>query len=196
MKSIYTLAVIALLGILSISDARAVYDPYVGRWLSRDPIEEQGGLNLYDYCLNDPIDFNDPLGLSACTDDCMAKAQKALRDNLAEAAAIGAGLGGVGQTANKSDTKPRGGVAGGGRSGSYTSYSRTLSGGKSLGRTPIPIVMAGGAAVGVATLEAIVYYYYHDCMSKCKDASCTANSSAPSSSPTTPASPAPTPPVP
>jgi RHS repeat-associated protein len=34
-----------------------------GRWLSRDPIGESGGLNLYDYVLNDPIDGFDPEGL-------------------------------------------------------------------------------------------------------------------------------------
>lgn len=32
------------------------------RWLSRDPIEEQGGLNLYGYVLNDPVNMVDPLG--------------------------------------------------------------------------------------------------------------------------------------
>ena len=28
------------------------YDPVLGRWLSRDPIEEAGGLNLYVFCEN------------------------------------------------------------------------------------------------------------------------------------------------
>jgi len=39
------------------------YDPNTGRWLSRDPIAEKGGINLYDYVGNDPINLNDPLGL-------------------------------------------------------------------------------------------------------------------------------------
>jgi RHS repeat-associated protein len=39
------------------------YDPAVGRWLSRDPIEEQGGLNLYAYVDGNPINGIDPLGL-------------------------------------------------------------------------------------------------------------------------------------
>ena len=34
-------------------------------WLSRDPIGEKGGLNLYGYVCNDPINAVDPLGLWA-----------------------------------------------------------------------------------------------------------------------------------
>ena len=40
------------------------YDPNSGRWLSRDPIAEKGGIDLYGYVLNDPIDYFDPLGLT------------------------------------------------------------------------------------------------------------------------------------
>lgn len=39
------------------------YSSTLGRWISRDPIEEQGGLNLYAYVVNNPIAFADPLGL-------------------------------------------------------------------------------------------------------------------------------------
>jgi hypothetical protein len=39
------------------------YDPNVGRWLSRDPIEEKGGLNLYGFVGNDTINYVDVLGL-------------------------------------------------------------------------------------------------------------------------------------
>ncbi|GHT96232.1 hypothetical protein AGMMS49545_20690 [Betaproteobacteria bacterium] len=50
------------------------YDPQTGRWLSKDPIEEAGGLNLYGYVGGNPISWNDPLGLakdSACVVRCM-----------------------------------------------------------------------------------------------------------------------------
>jgi RHS repeat-associated protein len=40
------------------------YDPTTARWLNRDPIGENGGLNLYDYCGNEPINGRDPSGLN------------------------------------------------------------------------------------------------------------------------------------
>lgn len=39
------------------------YDPQTTRWLSRDPIAESGGINLYGYVGNNPINYWDPLGL-------------------------------------------------------------------------------------------------------------------------------------
>jgi RHS repeat-associated protein len=39
------------------------YDPELGRWTSRDPIAEEGGLNLYAYASGDPVNGVDPLGL-------------------------------------------------------------------------------------------------------------------------------------
>lgn len=39
------------------------YSPALGRWLSRDPIEERGGLNLYAFVNNDPVNKWDKLGL-------------------------------------------------------------------------------------------------------------------------------------
>jgi RHS repeat-associated protein len=44
------------------------YDPASGRWISRDPIGEEGGVNLYAYVLGNPIGYTDPLGLSPYND--------------------------------------------------------------------------------------------------------------------------------
>jgi len=40
------------------------YSPTLGRFISRDPTQENGGLNLYAYCGNDPIGHWDYLGQS------------------------------------------------------------------------------------------------------------------------------------
>lgn len=39
------------------------YDPNTGRWLSRDPIEEVGGINIYDCIQNTMVNSIDSLGL-------------------------------------------------------------------------------------------------------------------------------------
>ena len=39
------------------------YDPDKGRWLSRDPLGKFADINLYNYSLNNPIDFVDRFGL-------------------------------------------------------------------------------------------------------------------------------------
>ena len=53
------------------------YSPILGRWLSRDPIAEKGGLNLFGYVRNDPLNYLDPTG-----------------ENPVAGALIGLGLGG------------------------------------------------------------------------------------------------------
>jgi RHS repeat-associated protein len=39
------------------------YDPASCKWLCRDPLQEQGGINLTAYCNGDPVNKLDPLGL-------------------------------------------------------------------------------------------------------------------------------------
>jgi len=56
------------------------YEVASGRaeWLSRDPIGEEGGLNLYGYVGNDPVNLTDPFGLWAGVDDAIFAAGGAL----------------------------------------------------------------------------------------------------------------------
>ena len=44
------------------------YDPSVSRFLTRDPIGYAGGLNLYRYAGNNPINFMDPSGMYSARD--------------------------------------------------------------------------------------------------------------------------------
>ncbi len=54
------------------------YDPELGRWISRDPIEEGGGINTYAYANANPIYFFDPLGL--CNQKAYGECLKLARD--------------------------------------------------------------------------------------------------------------------
>jgi hypothetical protein len=49
--------------VLISTQAKAGYDPTIGRWLNRDPIGEDGGTNLYRYVGNNPVYMIDPFGL-------------------------------------------------------------------------------------------------------------------------------------
>jgi RHS repeat-associated protein len=41
------------------------YSPDLQRWLNRDPIEEEGGVNIYEFTANNPLNLFDPFGLDA-----------------------------------------------------------------------------------------------------------------------------------
>jgi len=63
MKQKITLAILLLTVMLTSKPAFAVYNPMTGRWLTRDPIGERGGINLYQFVGNNPVNFADPFGL-------------------------------------------------------------------------------------------------------------------------------------
>jgi len=74
------LVLLALLG--SLTMANAYYDPSAQRWLNRDPIQEKGGLNVYRFVGNHPINKHDPFGLHAyetyiCRITCMGSGRTA-----------------------------------------------------------------------------------------------------------------------
>ena len=45
------------------------YDPATQRWLNRDPIAEEGGLNVYTFAANSSLNKVDPVGNVAAVDD-------------------------------------------------------------------------------------------------------------------------------
>ncbi|GBC59969.1 hypothetical protein DENIS_0911 [Desulfonema ishimotonii] len=52
------------------------YDPDTGRWTAKDPILFAGGdTDLYGYCVNDPVNWIDPLGLRSTEQNIMSVAQ-------------------------------------------------------------------------------------------------------------------------
>lgn len=73
--------------LLAAHTATAFYNSQPGRWLSRDPIEERGGLSLYGLVDNAPVAAIDNLGrarggeLLACVDPCGAYKRQMLRAN-------------------------------------------------------------------------------------------------------------------
>ncbi|NTV30026.1 MAG: hypothetical protein HGA80_08115 [Candidatus Omnitrophica bacterium] len=51
----------------------ALRDPATGRWTAKDPIGFNGGsLNLYGYCLEDPVNWVDPIGFNPHDSPCPA----------------------------------------------------------------------------------------------------------------------------
>lgn len=48
------------------------YDPHTGRWISRDPAREVGGINLYGYVGGSPVNRLDPTGRWFGLDDLVA----------------------------------------------------------------------------------------------------------------------------
>jgi hypothetical protein len=69
MKANAKIVLAGLITTLALTQAQAMrwYSPSTGRWFSRDPIEEKGGLNLYSFVRNAPLSHWDSLGLLTAT---------------------------------------------------------------------------------------------------------------------------------
>ena len=77
---------------LYLAEYRA-YDAVESRWLNRDPIGEEGGLNLYGYVADSPTLETDPMGTATPDDikaawDALLVAQTAFRNGLISQAAL------------------------------------------------------------------------------------------------------------
>ena len=56
------------------------YDPNLQRWLNRDLLAEAGGINLYDFVLNEPMQFVDKYGLDVIFPADRSKETQKLKD--------------------------------------------------------------------------------------------------------------------
>ncbi len=66
-NKMFTTMLVAVLATLILADAAsAYYSPRMGRFLNRDPIQEEGGLNLQGFNTNSPVNKVDPLGQKCC----------------------------------------------------------------------------------------------------------------------------------
>ena len=67
MKSKLPPLLIAMLSLLAfVPSASAIYNPETGRFISLDPIQENGGVNLYEFVGNNPVNEIDFLGQCPC----------------------------------------------------------------------------------------------------------------------------------
>jgi len=69
-----TIIFLLLASLIIATSANAFYDPTKGRFLSRDPIGEQGGMNLYAFVGNDAVNYIDSFGLWRVVRDGKARA--------------------------------------------------------------------------------------------------------------------------
>src|SRR6266705_2837487 len=66
MKTIRVLFLVVLGWLAMPVSLWAFYNPSTGRWLSRDPMGERGGIALYAFVANRPISIVDPYGQCGC----------------------------------------------------------------------------------------------------------------------------------
>ncbi len=83
--------------------ANAFYDPGLQRWINRDPIQEEGGINLYGFVCNDPLNSIDTLGLyNTCGHNSLY--DSALKDRMSKES-----LDGIKQGSKDTDDASKGG---------------------------------------------------------------------------------------
>ena len=74
------------------------YSPVLGRWLSRDPLGQQGGLNLYGFAFKNGISVTDYLGQNAITNALSWTGKQALNGAKWTLTGARVGVGVVGST--------------------------------------------------------------------------------------------------
>jgi hypothetical protein len=78
-----TLLILAAISVSSMIQVSAFYNPSTGRWLNRDSIGEKGGMNLYAFVQNQPVNSYDALGDEVtCAEVCNLARSDANPDKL------------------------------------------------------------------------------------------------------------------
>jgi RHS repeat-associated protein len=122
------------------------YDPVLARFLQADPIGVTGGLNLYSYSANNPINASDPFGTQSSSDGSITLSYGSYYRTTAGVDAdpsrspVGSEAGGSGN----GNVSGGGGVAGGAANGNGGSGG-AVAGGVGLGGSP-----SGGGAGDIA----------------------------------------------
>ena len=69
------------------------YSPEMQRWLNRDPIGENGGINLFAFVYNNPSIFTDPSGYIYYKEDCIQGCGQQFAQNMLYTVGAGAAVG-------------------------------------------------------------------------------------------------------
>jgi len=101
------------------------YDPEIGRYISADPIGLDGGINLYAYVSNDPVNFVDPWGLWAFWSGVTGTLASGPASSFSEGAAYDSNTGGYG---SYSSTSPDGAGVGSSIGLEFGLYTGTMDG--------------------------------------------------------------------
>jgi hypothetical protein len=121
------------------------YDPAIGQWIEKDPIEYAGGTGPYLYCENDPVNCVDPDGLNPILAGAIAGGLASLLISVALHSLDGSLSGDCGEIAVDTGM----GIVSGGLFGALLPYATSV--GRGLFGIGTNATLFGGATAGAAS---------------------------------------------